>query len=596
LAVAVATSTGQVYTTSSNFTVANWTSANPMKASIDNPNPNNPLFSGVANFGGWAIDSDSAIAQISVAIDGVPYGAAQYGGDRADVCSAYPGEAACPFVGWNFALNTTTLADGIHTIAITPVTAGGQASTFSASFIVTNTPGNVITMSIDQPNAQSTAFTGYAGFGGWAITTTVPISNIAVTLDGVSYGSAVYGAARSDVCTAHPNRPSCPNVGWDFALDTTQLVNGMHVLGITAYAGAGQFSTATRTFTVSNNPSVSPVVIGIDSPSAQNAIVLGQTTFSGWAVDINSTVHQVKMAIDGIAAGTAVYGASRPDVCAVYPDEPACPNVGWTFSVDTTRLANGIHTVTATAIGAQQNTLSAQFTVANWTTGNPMKLSIDTPNSQSGPLSGQQGIGGWALDQLAGISNIAVAIDNVPLGNAFYGGARADVCTAFPDAIGCPNVGWNYYLDTSLLSDGTHTLAVTGTTTAGRSSTFTQSFQVANSAGSPLRVSIDAPGASQTLTGIAPVGGWAVDTAGPAIVSVVILVDGIVNGTAVYGAPRADVCAHYASAGGCPDVGWNYQLDTAPYANGSHTLQARALSADGKLYTQSTTFFVANQP
>jgi hypothetical protein len=252
--------------------------------------------------------------------------------------------------------------------------------------------------------------------------------------------------------------------------------------------------------------------------------------------------------------------------------------------------------MTATAVGTQQNTFSSQFTVANWTTGNPMKLSVDFPNSQSGPLSDQLGIGGWAIDQLAGISSVAVAIDNLPLGNANYGGVRADVCKTFPEAIGCPNVGWNYYLDTTLLSDGTHTLAVTGTTTAGQSSTFTQSFQVANSASSPLRVSIDVPGTSQTLTGIAPIGGWAVDTTGAQIVSVEILVDGLVNGSAIYGGVRGDVCAHYSGAGGCPDVGWNYQLNTAPFPNGSHTLEARALSADGKLYTQSTTFFVANQP
>jgi hypothetical protein len=596
LAATVTTSTGGVYTSSSGFTVANWTSANPMKASIDSPNANSPAFGGVVNFGGWAIDTISAISQISVTIDGVPSGLAQYGADRSDVCSAHPGEAACPYVGWNFALNTTTLADGIHTFAITPLTTGGQASTFSAEFVVSNNPGNVITISIDQPGTQSSPFSGNAAFGGWAITTTVPISNIALTIDGLSYGSAIYGGVRSDVCDAHPNRPSCPNVGWNFPLNTTSLVNGMHVLGITAYAGAGEFSTATRTFTVSNSPSASPIVIGIDSPSAQNAIVLGQTTFSGWAVNINGTLSQVKIAIDGVPAGPAVLGAARPDVCAIYPDAPACPNVGWNLSVDTARLANGIHSMTATAIGAQQNTLSSQFTVANWTTGNPMKLSIDYPNSQSGPLSGQVSIGGWVIDQLAGISNVSVTVDNLPLGNAFYGGARADVCSIFSGAIGCPNVGWNYYLDTTLLSDGTHNLAVTGATTGGQSSTFTQSFQIANSASSPLRVSIDAPGTSQTLTGIAPVGGWAVDTNGAQIVSVAILVDGIVNGTSVYGSPRADVCAHYPNSGGCPDVGWNYRLDTAPYANGAHTLEARALSADGKVYTQSTTFLVANQP
>lgn len=93
-----------------------------------------------------------------------------------------------------------------------------------------------------------------------------------------------------------------------------------------------------------------------------------------------------------------------------------------------------------------------------------------------------------------------------------------------------------------------------------------QNFQVANSSTSPLRVSIDVPGTYQTLAGVsAPIGGWAVDTSGAQILSVEILVDGLVNGTAIYGSSRGDVCAHYSSGGGRPNVGWDYQLTTAPF-------------------------------
>jgi N-acetylmuramoyl-L-alanine amidase len=238
--------------------------------------------------------------------------------------------------------------------------------------------------------------------------------------------------------------------------------------------------------------------------------------------------------------------------------------------------------------------ISSQFTVENWATNNPMKVSIDTPNPQSGPLSGSLGIGGWAIDQISAIGNIAIAIDSVPLGNAFYGGNRSDVCSKI-SALGCPNVGWNYALDTTLFADGNHTLAVTGTTTQGRSSTFTTNFQTANAGSSPLRVSIDTPSAGQLLAAVSPLGGWALVSGGPTVVSVEILVDGVLNGTATYGGERADVCARI-SATGCPNVGWNYELDTMPFANGMHTLEARAQSSDGKKYTTSTTFTVANQP
>ena len=151
-------------------------------------------------------------------------------------------------------------------------------------------------------------------------------------------------------------------------------------------------------------------------------------------------------------------------------------------------------------------------------------------------------------------------------------------------------------LDTSLLSDGPHTLAVSGTTTGGQSSTFTTSFQVANGATTPLRAYIDTPSPGQTLTQISPIEGWALDSNGPLVVSVGVLVDGVLSGVANYGGTRTDVCAHFPSGGGCPNVGWDYLLDTTPYANGNHTLDIRVLAADGSVYTMSQMFAVANQP
>ena len=595
MALTVTSSTGQVYTASSTFTVANWTASNPITMSIDNPNPNSLAFSGTAYFGGWALSTLSAISQVVISVDGTSYGLADYGGNRSDVCNRRPGAAGCPNVGWNFALDTTKLRDGSHTVAITSLSAGGQSSTISQNFVVANTPGNPITISIDNPSAQNAALSGYAGLGGWAIAPAVPISSVAVAIDGVSYGNASYGGARPDVCRSHPGLPNCPNVGWNFGLDTTRLINGTHVLAITAYTAGGQSTLATRSFSVSNSSVASAILASIDTPGEQNSILLGPVTFSGWALDLNAAVDNVTVAVDGAVRGTASYGSSRPDVCALYPNAANCPNVGWTLEVDSTQLANGTHTVTITVVsGIDKNTVASVFTVENWATNNPMKVSIDTPNSQSGPLSGTLGIGGWAIDQISAIRSVAIAVDSVPLGNTSYGGDRSDVCNKMP-ALGCPSVGWNYSLDTTLFSDGTHTLAVTGTTTQGRSSTFTASFQTANAGTSPLRISIDTPSAGQLLTGISAIGGWALVRGGPTVVSVEILVDGVSNGTATYGGLRADVCAR-VSATGCPNVGWNYELDTSPFANGIHTLEARALSSDGKQFTSGTTFTIANQP
>lgn len=599
LDVTVTSSNGAAYTSAATFTVANWTAANPINVNIDNPSAATQILSGAAGLGGWAISDLSAISQVMIAVDGVSYGAANYGGERDDVCNRNPGHIGCPNVGWNFLFDTTGLADGPHTLSVTAQSAGGQYSTVSRDFIVANTPTNTILLTIDTPSGQSGAFDGATGFGGWTVGTTVPISMVTATIDGQPYGVVQYGGTRDDVCQAHSGAPGCPNVGWNLPIDTTQFVNGTHVLQIRAATAAGQFTTATRVFTIANDASASSFAMNIDTPAAQNSILLGQVTFAGWAVQAGGRVTGVKVAIDGVEQGASTYGLNRPDVCAIYSTSSNCPNVGWSFPVDTTKLANGSHTVTITAPANNSpaaGTISSTFTVANWTTSNPMKMAIDRPNAQMGPLSGLTGIGGWVIDQLAAVSNVTVAVDNLSLGNASYGGNRTDACNATPGAIGCPNVGWNYLLDTTLLSDGTHVLAVTGTTAGGQSSTFTTTFQVGNSSSTPVHVAIDIPTTNETLTGLAHVGGWAVNTGGAQVVSVSVLVDGLVNGIASYGGTRTDVCAAYPNGGGCPNVGWNYTLDTTPFANGSHTLEIRALAADGQKYTASQPFVIANQP
>ena len=69
-------------------------------------------------------------------------------------------------------------------------------------------------------------------------------------------------------------------------------------------------------------------------------------TVSGWAVDnasaVGTAISSVQVKVDGSVVGTATYGISRPDVCAVYPGRPGCPNVGYSYSLNTSTLSPGI--------------------------------------------------------------------------------------------------------------------------------------------------------------------------------------------------------------------------------------------------------------
>ncbi|MBV9767727.1 MAG: hypothetical protein JOZ48_23000 [Acidobacteriaceae bacterium] len=224
-----------------------------------------------------------------------------------------------------------------------------------------------------------------------------------------------------------------------------------------------------------------------------------------------------------------------------------------------------------------------------------MRISIDTPNTQSASLSGPTAIGGWALDDIAAITSVAVSVDGVSFGNAAYGGNRPDVCSAFPDRPGCPNVGWNFLLDTTLLPDGMHTLEITATSAGGQHTTVTQTFTVANVAASAIDISIDTPSSNETLSGIAAIGGWAIDlNSGTGIAGVQILIDGVSVTTAGYGGDRPDVCAAFGDVTGCPNVGWNAVVDTTLLADGVHTMEAQASATDGQQLTVSTLFNVSN--
>ena len=598
--VSIATSDGRTAASGAKFAVANWVATgNAMALDIDKPALNAPPVNGQTQVGGWAIDNTAPIASIVVSVDGVRQGTAAYGGVRADVCAVYTNRPGCPNVGWNYVLNTRLLTDGAHQLAITGRTADGQTSTIERAFSVSNIGGGGASthISIGRPNSSIGALSGHTVLGGWALDDNSTIGEVDVSVDGTLLGAAQYGILRTDVCAVYAGRPGCPDVGWGYILDTTQLTDGPHTLEVTAKTAAGGATTVSTAFTVSNLSSVTRVFI--DAPSGTDGAYEGLVSFAGWALDDTASIVKVTLTVDGGPYGTASYGSARPDVCAVFPNRPGCPAVGWSLLFDTGQIPNGTHVlgVTATTADGRSATASSSFTVANWLSGaqnDSMRLDVDAPNSQSGPLSGTAHMGGWAIDDRAAITSVQVTVDNVPMGTAVYGGARPDVCAAYPNRAGCPNVGWNFYLDTTVLADGPHTLALTGMSSSGQSSTITASFTVANQNSEGMRLDIDRPTVSSgPVGGLALVGGWAIDNSA-AIARLEILVDGTSVGLATYGAVRTDVCAVYPGRRGCPNVGWNFLLDTTQFADGTHQLEVTGTSTNGQRATIGSSFSIQN--
>lgn len=453
----------------------------PFHAYIDYPTAASVL-SGTPVLSGWALNDNGAVSLVTISVDGVPSGSTIDSVSRGDVCAVYPGRANCPKAGWTYYnLNTLQLADGKHTLDVT-VTSGSQHATFSTSFTVANNSANSTLMDVDQPALDSGPLTGTVTVSGWAVDDRGS-SNLSIQIDGVFWGAngLFFSQPRPDVCNVYPGRPGCPNVGWSYPLDTTLIPDGVHTLTVIDRGTATQ--SVSRKINVANGNNVVPKLkLYIDQPNSNSPILQGIVRASGWIIATASNFNffpYVSLDIDGAPVTSFVFPTQpRADVCAVFTTARNCPVVGWTALIDTTQFMDGTHTLHASPTDSDIATLaSTPITIGNSVVLNPMHLAID---GSASILSGTANLYGWAVSDDAAINTVSVAVDGAALGNASYGDSRNEVCEIYQNRLGCPNVGWRLAIDTTKLSNGSHTVSVTATSSLGEQATQTGTAIVNN--------------------------------------------------------------------------------------------------------------------
>ncbi|MBV9266953.1 MAG: hypothetical protein JO061_12360 [Acidobacteriaceae bacterium] len=187
---------------------------------------------------------------------------------------------------------------------------------------------------IDSPSGTVCGGSIYAQ--GWAIDSKMPISSVVLQLDGQLIGNAEYGRARPDVCggtnSVYPNYPGCPAVGWSLGiphfLPPGNISPGAHQLTAVATTIDGRQQTATANFSVpSGTASIAP-------PNATGAVWQGTALLTGYAV--TAGVSSIVISADGAQLGSATYA---PAGAGEYQ---------YAFSLNTTTLSNGRHTIGAT--------------------------------------------------------------------------------------------------------------------------------------------------------------------------------------------------------------------------------------------------------
>jgi hypothetical protein len=270
-----------------------------------------------------------------------------------------------------------------------------------------------------------------------------------------------------------PFASACPS---GLAPGTTYywMVRGKTMLGDTR-----RITGLVWSFTTTGGPADPGAPIGVIDTPAEMSSVAGEVGFTGWAVD-NSGIVGVdiyRSPVPGEGAGpngllylgtaTQVEGA-RPDVASAFPLYPGVSRAGWGFMVLSNFLPNGgngrftLHAVARSSSGEATVIASKTIVATNATSLLPFGT-IDTPG-QGATVSGTVLNFGWALTpQPKSIpfdgSTIDVYIDGEMVGHPTYNQFRPDIATLFPGYANSSGAVGYFQFDSTMLSNGLHTIS-----------------------------------------------------------------------------------------------------------------------------------------
>jgi Leucine-rich repeat (LRR) protein len=191
-------------------------------------------------------------------------------------------------------------------------------------------------------------------------------------------GDAIFvEGARPDVEAAYPGYPENNKAGWGFMMLTNVLPNGgngTYVLYAIATDRSGKTTTlGTKTIIVDNVHAVKPFG-AIDTP-VQGGTASGSGFLNwGWALTpapnkIPTDGSTIDVWIDGVNIGHPTYNIYRSDIASLFPNYANSNGAVGYFYLDTTKYANGVHTIQWTAAdnaGNIDGIGSRYFTVDNY--------------------------------------------------------------------------------------------------------------------------------------------------------------------------------------------------------------------------------------
>jgi hypothetical protein len=320
--------------------------------------------------------------------------------------------------------------------------------------------------------------------------------------------------------------------------NTSAVANGSHTLGLTVTDSAGASATATRTVTV-NNQTTGTLQVFLTQP-ASGSTVSGTNWAVIWLSGSSGTSNVYTLSVGAQVVGTQTTSSTGP------------VSIPW----DTTTVPNGTQSLTASVRDATGNTGTTSNAVIVQNGATPLAASFTSP-AAGATVSGASVAVGMAASGGSPAYTYRLTIDGTQVFTTTVSGAAS--------------FNWN----TTGYANGSHTLGLTVTDTAGTSATATRSVTVQNGGTAPT-AGFTSPTANQTVGGTA----FAVNmTASGGVAPYTYRLT--IDGTQVFTTTTSAGTAAYS---------WN----TTTYTNGAHTLALTVTDSTGAAGSASRSVTVSN--
>jgi hypothetical protein len=283
--------------------------------------------------------------------------------------------------------NRTNYPNATYTCGVR-IDAPGATNTpqfIDVQFIVKST-GTAPVGTIDTP-ADNTTVSGAFALTGWAVDD-MEVTTVSIWRDTVAGETSpnpngkIYVAdavqledARPDVAALYPSYPMSYRAGWGVLVLSNQLPNGGNGsfrFWVYAIDPDGHTTTlGSRRVTGANATSLLPFGT-IDTP-APGASVSGVIPVFGWVLTplpafIPTDGSTITVFVDNVAVGHPDYNFYRSDIADAFPGLANSAGAIGVFMLDTTTLANGLHTISwgvTDSAGHSQGIGSRFFRVRN---------------------------------------------------------------------------------------------------------------------------------------------------------------------------------------------------------------------------------------